>query len=240
MKYEEQIEAVRPIARKLLNYDAGAMLMGGAPRDWYLKQEARDIDFFLVPAGKRSLDWNYNLIEKELGVKLTPVVGEGYEQEGLEDPWEDEDKIKAIEEEEEGDWIALPKLPIKPKRVHPILAVREAVIGGLNCQFVMVKDVWGTYDEFPCSLSKFAISCRYITSGMKNLLGGMEIGEAGILSKGVCCYKPDTKPAYTDKIKERYGFQFKPYQEVEGDLYGNFAKLQERVILQSIKLGWNE
>lgn len=235
MTYQEQIEAVGNIARVVTEFDPTSIIAGGAPRDWYLKREARDIDFFIVPAGKRTLEWSYNLLEKMLDTKLTPVVGEGYEEdEGLVDFKEAQEEVEAI-----GLFgVALGRVK-KPQRINPIMAVREAEINGLQCQFIMVKDAWGAFNEFPCSLSKFGISCRQVGFGADRIERRIDVDEGGALARGICYYTEGTKPAYLDKLKERYGFQFLPYKEGRQKLYLDPVANREKIILQSIKFEEN-
>jgi hypothetical protein len=235
MNAKEQYAIVRELREKVLQYDPHAVIAGGAVRDWYLKQPAQDVDFFLNIAQGRSISWNYELLENILGLgKLTPVGKEYFEI--REEVAKDDDKevVGVVGEID----IAFELLEPKPVVENKILGVREIEYKGVKCQFILTKNVWETFRMFPCSLSKFCYEVGLLEIPEFSVKR-TDIEEAGALASGVCYYKKGISQKYLDKLKPRYGFQFKEYPEDVPNLWASPIEAREKIILNAIPLEFN-
>ena len=235
MNAKDQYDVVRELRDKVLQYDPHAVIAGGAVRDWYIGQPAQDVDFFLNITQGRSVSWNYEILENILGLgKLTPVGKEYFEIK--EEVAKDDDKevVGVVGEID----IAFELLEPKPVVENKILGVREIEYKGVKCQFILTKNVWETFRMFPCSLSKFYYTVDNLEIPEFSVKY-TDIEDAGALASGVCYYKKDAPQKYLDKLKPRYGFQFKEYPEEVPDLWASPIKVREKIILNAIPLEFN-
>lgn len=67
-KINKQKEVAREVLRKLKVLDSTAVVLGGAPRDWYFSKPAKDIDFYI----SGSIDHVLNSLN-ELGLKVSTI-----------------------------------------------------------------------------------------------------------------------------------------------------------------------
>ena len=67
-KINKQKEAAREVLRKLKILDSNAVVLGGAPRDWFFGKPAKDIDFYI----SGSTDHVLNSLN-ELGLKVSAI-----------------------------------------------------------------------------------------------------------------------------------------------------------------------
>lgn len=80
MTIEEQQKISRKILKSLRQVDPAAVIAGGAPRDWKLGREARDLDFFVHVSNQHSLRrvciWFSNLLRMSLRSVFTEICQE--------------------------------------------------------------------------------------------------------------------------------------------------------------------
>lgn len=242
MTRDEQIAVVRKVSNKIAFFDNDAVIAGGAPRDWFLGKAARDVDVFLYMATNRSPEWNFKMLEQCLGEGPLENVGKEYPEimQVVEDDAE-EDNFAAILPDDP--FVNIPARKKKEgRKTNLLIGVKQIEIDGVMFQFMLVKDPWEAVMNFPCSLSKFAvhISALIWLGGVdKYIIPRIEVDEAKALADGICYYEPGTKPEYIDKLKERYGFQFKEYPKERDDLYANAKELRYKITLNSIPLEGN-
>ena len=148
----EQVKKVKGVIEKMLEFDPYLSICGGAPREWFLGREARDVDIFMDRIKDRSCDWHYKMMENILGVVFEKVGEDEYFVE------KKEVKAQKFDFDENGDIFQ--ELPLENDLPHieaPLYSVRQFTLDGITYQVMLVKDTYTTYKNFPTSLSKFVL-----------------------------------------------------------------------------------
>lgn len=74
-KINKQKEVAREVLRKLKILDSSAVVLGGAPRDWYFGKPAKDIDFYISGSTNHILNSLHELGLKVSGIKYSSDLG---------------------------------------------------------------------------------------------------------------------------------------------------------------------